>query len=138
MKVNQISVFLENKNGRLAEVSRVLSQGGINLRAVSIADTADFGILRIIADKPDEALAILSDNGFTARETNVIGVVVQDTPGGLNEILDLFEETGVNIEYLYSSLAGKDKKAVVIFKVGDIDYGLKILSDHGKETKVVF
>ena len=138
MKVNQISVFLENKNGRLAEVSRVLSQGGINLRAVSIADTADFGILRIIADKPDEALAILSDNGFTARETNVIGVVVQDTPGGLNEILDLFEETGVNIEYLYSSLAGKDKKAVVIFKVEDIDYGLKILSDHGKETKVVF
>lgn len=134
MKVKQISVFLENKNGRLAEVTRLLGGAGINLRAVSIADTADFGILRLVCDQPDQAAKLLHDNNFTARETEVIGIIVDDQPGGLAKVMTLFEEKGVNIEYLYSSLMSQGNQAVEIFKVGDIDLGLKILDEHGIKT----
>lgn len=135
MKITQISVFLENKNGRLAEVSKVLSDGGVNLRAATIADTADFGILRLIADDPDSATQILLDGGFTAKETDVLGIVVDDKPGGWSVILDLFEENEVNIEYLYSSLVNREGKAIVIFKVEDIDHGLNILKEHSLDAE---
>jgi hypothetical protein len=137
MKITQISVFLENKNGRLAEVSKVLSDGGVNLRAATIADTADFGILRLIADDPDRATQILLDGGFTAKETDVLGIVVDDRPGGWSVILDLFEENEVNIEYLYSSLVNREGKAIVIFKVEDIDHGLAILKKNKLDAEFV-
>ncbi len=127
MALKQISVFLENKSGRLAEVSGLISNAGINFRAISIADTADFGILRMIVDKPDDALKLLEDNGFTAKENLVLGVEVEDHPGGMAGVMKLFDENKVNIEYLYSSLESGTEKAVIIFKVEDVKRGIEIL-----------
>ncbi len=117
MATKQISVFLENKSGRLAEVTRILGEGDINLRAMSIADTADFGILRLIADNSDRALKILDSNNFTAKVTDVLAVEVPDKPGGLAQVMKVFSENDVNIEYLYVSLERNKDNAVIIFKV---------------------
>ncbi len=134
MELKQITVFLENKAGRLGEVTRALAEGGINMRAMSIADTADFGILRIIVDDTEKAKKVLDDAGFTTRITRVAAVEIEDKPGSLASVMQLFERTQVNIEYLYASLESKSGKAVVIFKLGDHDKGLKILEDHGLAT----
>jgi len=138
MKVKQISVFLENTTGRLAEVTKVLGEGGVNLRAISIADTADFGILRLIVDTPEKTMDLLKNAGFTAKITEVIGVLVDDQPGGLMKIMDIFNEEGVNIEYLYSSLINTEGSAVVIFRVEDIDHGLKIVEKSGLKAIAAF
>ena len=134
MKVEQISVFLENKAGRLAEVTRVLGEAGINIRALSLADTTDFGILRMVADRPDAAVQILKDAGFTARETDVIGVEVPDHPGELARIMALFRDEGIGIEYLYASLEHKADNAVIVIKVDDIAAGMAMLEKHGFAT----
>jgi hypothetical protein len=131
MRIKQISVFLENNAGRLAEVTRILAQGGINIRAISIADTADFGILRLIVDNDAEALHLLNVAGFTTRETSVAAVEIDDTPGSLARVMEVFQKSNVNIEYLYASLEGKTGKAVVIFKLENFDKGLKIIEEHG-------
>ena len=130
MTIDQISVFLENKSGRLADVTSVLAENDINLRAMTIADTADFGILRIVVNNPDKAARILEENGFTIRITKVLGIEIDDKPGGLHRIMKLFKENGLNIEYLYASLENKNKKAVVIFKVEDVELGLKIIAGN--------
>jgi len=129
MGIKQISVFLENTTGRLSEVTKTLADAGINLRAISIADTADFGILRIIADKTDSAVAALNTAGFTTRQTDVVAVEIEDIPGSLAKLMDIFRQSQVNIEYLYASLEGQVGKAVVIFKLEDHEKGQKILSD---------
>ena len=134
MTVNQISVFIENKSGRIAEVTRVLAEADINMRAMSIADTADFGILRIIVDNYEKAAKVLEENHFTTRVTKVLGIEVSDEPGGLYKIMRLFQETGVNIEYLYATLEQKDGKSVVIFKVEDLEKGLKIAKENNLIT----
>lgn len=131
MKIEQISIFLENTNGRLAEVTRILGNHQINLRAISIADTADFGILRLIVDHPQKSLEILKAEGFTATVTEVIGVEVPDQPGGLSQVMHTFEENNVNIEYLYSSLERNRNRAVVMFRIENIDQGLQILQEKG-------
>jgi len=131
MQIKQISVFLENNAGRLGEVTKVLAQAGINLRAISIADTADFGILRLIVDKCDDALKALKDGGFTTRVSEVAAVEIEDAPGSLAKVMELFQKTKVNIEYLYASLEGKTGKAVVIFKLEDHQKGLEILRENG-------
>jgi len=131
MTIKQISVFLENNAGRLGEVTRVLAQAGINLRAISIADTADFGILRLIVNNCDEALKALKDAGFTTRVSEVAAVEIEDAPGSLARVMELFQKTKVNIEYLYASLEGKAGKAVVIFKLEDHEKGLEILRENG-------
>lgn len=131
MVIKQISVFLENTTGRLAEVTNLLGKHGINLRAITIADTADFGILRIIADDPEKTLSVLDENGFTAKETDVLGVEVSDSPGGLAEVMAIFNRNGLNIEYLYATLERSKERAVVIFKVDDIPKGLDIIEKNG-------
>jgi hypothetical protein len=131
MGIKQISVFVENSSGRLAEITAVLAAAGINLRALTIADTADFGILRIIADDPDKALSVLQEKKYTARATEVIGVELEDKPGALARVLDIFSKTGVNIEYLYASLGQSHGNAVVIFKVQDMAHGLKTAAEKG-------
>jgi len=138
MKVKQISVFLENTTGRLAEVTQVLGNGTVNLRAISIADTADFGILRLIVDTPNKTMELLKEAGFTAKITEVIGVRVDDKPGGLMKIMDIFNAEGVNIEYLYSSLISEEGDAVIIFRVEDIDHGLKIVETAGLKAISAF
>ncbi|MDR0375296.1 MAG: ACT domain-containing protein [Treponema sp.] len=131
MELKQITVFLENKVGRLGEVTRVLAEAGVNMRAISIADTADFGILRIIVDQHDKALQALNEAGFTTRITIIAAVEVEDEPGGLARVMELFQKSQVNIEYLYASLENKAGKAVVIFKLADHEKGLQILKDNG-------
>ncbi|WP_298310906.1 ACT domain-containing protein [Propionivibrio sp.] len=138
MIIKQISIFMENTMGRLADVTALLAGAGINLRALSIADTAEFGILRMVADQPDMAVQLLKDAGFTARETDVIGIEVPDRPGELARIMALFRTEGVNIEYLYASLEHQSDKAVIILKVDDINAGLAILEDHGFVTNPSF
>jgi hypothetical protein len=131
MVLNQISVFLENKAGRLADATAAIADAGVNVRAISIADTADFGILRVIVDRPDAALAALSKAGFTTRNADVLSLEIADRPGALAAILKAFKEAGVNIEYLYASLEKNADKAVVIFKVEDVGRGLQIARERG-------
>lgn len=127
----QLSVFLENKAGRLARVTSVLGEAGINIRALSIADTSDFGILRIIVNDPQSAYAILKDAGFTVSETEVIAVRVQDTPGGLAAVLEQMSEANLNIEYMYAFLGTSDNDALVIFKVEDIKQARVAFKENG-------
>lgn len=131
MEIRQISVFLENNAGRLGEVTKVLARAGINIRAISIADTADFGILRLIVDKEAAALEALSAGGFTTRVSAVAAVEIEDRPGSLAEVMELFQQSKVNIEYLYASLEPKAGKAVVIFKLADQESGLRLVKEHG-------
>ncbi|MDR2404221.1 MAG: ACT domain-containing protein [Spirochaetaceae bacterium] len=134
MAIKQISVFLENNVGRLGEVTRVLAQVGVNIRAISIADTADFGILRLIVDREDTALTALAEGGFTTRVSDVAAVEIDDTPGSLAKVMELFQKLQVNIEYLYASLESKAGKAVVIFKLEDHEQGMQIVREHGLST----
>ena len=129
MSIKQISVFLGNTTGRLGDVTKTLANAGVNLRAISIADTADFGILRLIADNTDKAIDTLGQAGFTTRLTDVIAVEIEDVPGSLAKLMELFQQ--INIEYLYASLEGQAGKAVVIFKPKEIEKGQQIIRDKG-------
>ena len=131
MGIKQISVFLENTTGRLCEVTQTLAKADVNLRAISIADTADFGILRLIVDKNDEAVNALAAAGFTTRQTDVAAVEIDDRPGSLAALMEIFQKSGINIEYLYASLEGSQGKAVVIFKLEDHEKGFGILERSG-------
>ncbi len=134
MSVRQISVFLENKKGRLAEATTTLSKEKINIRALSLADTADFGVLRIIVDSPDRALVALKAHGFVAQVTEVIAVEVEDRPGGLAHILEVLDEDNVNVEYLYAYVEKTRNNAIVICRVEDRPRALQILEKHGIAT----
>ena len=131
MQVQQISIFLENRVGRLQEVTQVLAHNDINIRALSLADTSDFGILRLIVNKPDEAVRILRENGFTVRENEVIAVEVDDRPGGLARILELFTGAGISVEYMYAFVERKTDHAVMIFRVESVPRAIKTLQDAG-------
>lgn len=130
MKVKQISVFLENKSGRLAEVIQVLGMNNINIRALSIADTTDFGILRLIVDKPDEANIVLKKEGFMVSETEVLAVEIPDRPGGLAGVLKQLGDAGINIEYLYAFTGYSSGNALVVFRVEDCDAAIATLKEH--------
>mgnify|MGYP001166931798 CR=1 FL=1 len=129
MKVKQISVFLENKSGRLAKVTRILGDNRINIRALSIADTTDYGILRLIVSEPAKALSVLKAEGFTVRETEVIAVEVPDQPGGLAGVLEEIQAKGVNIEYMYAFVGKSLENAIVIFRVEEIDQAIALLKN---------
>ncbi|RQD76206.1 MAG: ACT domain-containing protein [Candidatus Syntrophonatronum acetioxidans] len=132
MNVNQLSVFLENKSGRLAKVTRVLGERDINIRALSIADTTDFGILRLIVNKPEEAHDLLKSEGFVVTQTEVIAVCIPDKPGGLAGVLAVLEEAEINIEYLYAFVGNTNtKNALVIFRVEDCDKAVEVLRNKG-------
>jgi hypothetical protein len=119
MSVKQISVFLENKKGRLADVTVALEREGINMRALSLADTADFGVLRIIVDDVDRCVSVLKAAGFVAQVTEVIAIEVEDRPGGLHHILRVLDAATINVEYLYAYVEQSKAAAVVICKVDD-------------------
>jgi len=131
MMVKQISVFLENKTGRLAEATDVLGRNGINIRALSIADTKDFGILRIIVADPAKAETVLKDAGFMLTTTDVITVNVPDRPGGLHEILDIFADLNIAIEYMYAFPTIHEKRAYVVIRVEDPDKAVAALLKKG-------
>jgi hypothetical protein len=131
MQVKQISIFLENRVGRLQEVADVLGKNGINIRALSLADTSDFGILRLIVNRPDEGTAILRQAGFTVRENEVIAAEVEDCPGGLAKILRLFAGAGISVEYMYAFVEQRTGNAVMIFRVESGPRAVKTLQDAG-------
>lgn len=135
MKVKQISVFLENRKGRLYEVLHVLASETINIRALSIADTADFGILRLIVPDPDLAKKVLEKSGFTVKENNVIAIEVPDRPGGLVSVLKALQDADVNVEYLYAFVAKSHKDAIVVIRTENNDSALKALKKG--EVKVL-
>lgn len=131
MKVQQISIFLENRAGRLNAVIGAIGKAGINIRALSLADTSDFGILRLIVDKPEEAGKILRENHFTYNVTDVVGIEIPDNPGGLAGVLGILQSKGVNVEYMYAFVEKKTDKAIVIFRFENIDTVIDELAGKG-------
>ncbi len=131
MRVEQISVFLENKAGRLSEVCRILGQADINIRALSLADTTDFGILRLIVNDTAKAKATLKEKGFTVGRTDVVAVEVPDRPGGLAQVLGILEEHEINVEYMYAFVQQSGANAVIIFRFDDLDMAAGKLQEAG-------
>jgi hypothetical protein len=131
MKVEQISVFLENKAGRLAEVTKALGEGGINIRALSLADTTDFGILRLIVDQYEKARELLKAKGFTVGKTEVVAVEVPDRPGGLGMVLQALAKAAVNVEYMYAFVQHSGKNAVIIFRFDNLEQAIEVLQKEG-------
>jgi len=131
MKVEQISIFLENKPGGLEEVSRILKDAGINIRTLSLADTTDFGILRLIVHDVEAASRVLKENGFRVSRTTVVAVEVPDRPGGLHGILAVLSQHGINVEYLYAFVEKSGQNAVIIFRFDDPDTAIAALQKSG-------
>ena len=130
--LNQISVFVSNKSGRLKEVTGILAKNNIDIRALSIADTADFGILRLIVNNPAEAEKVLKENGLTVKITKVIGVSINDSIGSLHDVLGILFDEGISVEYLYAFITRKDSDAYVILRVEDNERAIEALSKKGK------
>jgi hypothetical protein len=130
MKVEQISVFIENKSGRLAEIARLLGESGVNIRALSLADTSDFGILRLIVNDRERAKQVLKENGFTVSKTEVIAVEVPDRPGGLADILQTLDSEAINVEYMYAFVERCGENAVIIFRFDEIEKAIKVLTEN--------
>jgi len=131
MKVSQLSVFIENKSGRLADVTRTMAEAGVNIRALSIADTIDYGLLRLIVDDPAQAKSVLTEGGFTVALTEVLAIEIPDKPGGLAGIIDIFAESGLNIEYMYAFVGTSGENAIVIFRVENVDEAITTLQKKG-------
>jgi len=131
MKVYQISVFLENRAGQLAEITGVLAEGGVDLRALSIAETADYGILRMIVDDAKKATAILLQYGYILSKTPVLVIAVPDQPGGVAPVLTILAEGHIDIEYMYSLFTHKEGKAYMVFRVNEEQKFSALLQEHG-------
>lgn len=131
MNVEQLSIFLENKSGRLADVTGVLSHAGINIRALYLADMADFGILRLIVNDTEKALNALKAQGFTVEKTRVVAIEVPDRPGGLAGILQAIKAEGINVEYMYAFVEKSGENAIVIFRFDELERSVNVLRKAG-------
>ena len=130
MAITQISVFLENRAGQLSEITKILSDNNIDLKALNIAETADYGILRIISDDCNEAAKLLRNNGFIVTQTPVVAAAVPNKAGGLNELLNIISNEDIDIEYMYSVFGQKDGLAYMIFKVKDVEAFISVLEKY--------
>lgn len=130
MKVEQISIFIENKSGRLAEVTGILGEAGVNIRALSLADTSDFGILRLIVNDCGKAKQVLKERGFTVNKTEVVAVEVPDQPGGLSRILQALDREKINVEYMYAFVERCGENAVIIFRFDETDRAITALQNN--------
>ncbi|WP_040196052.1 ACT domain-containing protein [Candidatus Soleaferrea massiliensis] len=135
MFIKQISIFVENQPGRLAEITGILGQNGVDIRAVSIADTTDFGILRIVVDNPKKAYEVLKEADFTVTLTDVIAIGFEDRPGGLAEALNVLESQKISVEYMYAFISREGKTAYVILRVSSNEDAIRILQE--KNVRVV-
>lgn len=133
MVIKQLSIFVENKAGRLAEITATIAAAGIDIRALSIADTTNFGILRLIVDKPDVAEKALREAGLTVSLTNVIAVGIPDRPGGFAVAMKALADENVDIEYMYAFISRDEGRACVILRVGDNDAAIAALQKSGVE-----
>ncbi len=128
--MNRFPYFWKTSPGRLAEVTRILGEAGVNIRALSLADTKDFGILRLIVNDNEKARSVLGPKGFTVRKTEVVAVEVPDRPGGLADILKVLSEAGVNVEYLYAFVQQSGENAIIIFRFDETDRAISVLSQN--------
>ncbi len=133
MGIKQLSVFCENKRGTLHEITDVIAAAGIDLRTMCVADTSDYGIVRIIADRPEEAVEVLRAAGHTASIREVTAFAVPDVPGGLAAALSVLEANGVNIEYMYALVTTMTEKAYTVMRTDDSEKAEKVLTDAGIE-----
>ena len=131
MIIKQLSVFVENKKGRLVAITEALSKADVDISALSLADTSDFGVLRLIVDKPEEAKAALKEEGVVVKITNVVAAVMDDQPGGLSGMLKILEQANVDIEYLYACIGKATGKALVVMKPSDVETAEKALKEKG-------
>ncbi|MDR3255262.1 MAG: ACT domain-containing protein [Synergistaceae bacterium] len=134
MTVDQISVFVENKPGRLAEIVAILGDAGVDMRAMSIADTSDFGILRLIVDDPKRAQDLLRTSGCVVSVTQVLAVAIADKPGSLSAVLGVLADADISVEYAYAFITRKKDDAYVIFRVEDNERSFEVLKKHGVKT----
>ena len=131
MIVKQISIFVENKPGRLAEITEILGKGGIDIRAVCVTDTRDFGILRLIVNNPEKAAIVLQENHCTVSLTDVIIISIDDKPGGLSAAVKVLSDEGISIEYMYAYISQDKEKAYVILRVEENEKAIAVLQNSG-------
>jgi hypothetical protein len=131
MKVEQISIFLENKPGGLEQVTRILRDADINIRTLSVADSSDFGIVRLIVNQVESATKVLKENGFTVSRTTVVAVEVPDRPGGLHSILEVISKNNINIAYMYAFVEKSGENAVMLFRFDNQDAAIAVLTQSG-------
>ena len=131
MEVAQISIFLENRSGGLADVADALARQGISIKAITLADMADFGILRLIVDDPDLTRAVLKEAGFTVDKTRVVAVEVPDRPGGLRDTLQALKRSEINVEYMYSASRRSGESAIIIFRFDEVARAIDVLRGAG-------
>jgi hypothetical protein len=135
MKLTQISIFLENRKGRLYDVCSLLGKNKVNIRALTVAESEQFGILRIVVDKPEATAALLKKHGFVASLTDIVAVEVADKPGGLADILKIFSVSSINVEYMYGFVERKSDKAILVFRFDEPDKAIELLKK--KKIKVI-
>ena len=131
MKITQISVFLENRKGRLSEVCSMLGQADVNIRALTIAETESFGVLRMVVDKPSEAADLFRKNGITANLTDVVAAEVPDKPGGLAAVLKTLSDHDVNVEYMYGFVEKNSENALLVFRFDNPELSAQVLRENG-------
>ena len=131
MSLKQLTIFVENKKGSLVDITKILADSNVNLRALSIADTQDFGILRIIVNDNETATKALNDAGYLIKMTDVVGVKIGDQPGKLSKALEVLDKADINMEYLYAFMARTEKHAYVVLRVADNNEAEKVLEDAG-------
>ena len=134
MFIKQISLFVENQPGKMVEATDVLSRGGVDISALSLADTTDFGILRIIVDNPDKAVALLKERDYIVKQTDVIAAVMDDQPGGLTAVLQVLAAAGVSVEYMYAFVGSRQGHAVVVMRTDDPEKAQTALAAHHVTT----
>ena len=134
MLVRQISVFMENSAGQLFKITDILAKNNIDMRAMNIADTADFGILRLIVNDPDKAESVLRENGMTISATDVIAVSIDDKTGAFNELIAILKDEGISIDYSYSFMGKEKNKASIVIKTGNLKNTLNILNRNGAQV----
>ena len=130
MIIKQLSAFIENKQGRLAEAMRTLSENGIDISALSLADTADYGVLRLIVSDPQKGRDVLTESGVVVKITDVVAAVMDDVPGGAARIISLLADGGVSVEYMYACIGRVNGKALMVMRVDDIEKTERIFSEH--------
>jgi hypothetical protein len=129
--IKQISIFMENKPGRMAKVAKTLSDANVNIRALTIAEAGDFGIIRMVVDDTEKGYRVLRDEGFTVSETDVLAVEIKDTPGGLYEIAKTLGENSINMDYGYAFVTAKAERAMLILRVDEITRAAQVLQEAG-------
>lgn len=130
MKIKQLSIFLENKEGSLYDALETLTEGGINIRALSLADTSDFGILRVVVDNPSKGIEILEKNHFLVKPVDIIAIEMNDSPGGLSSILGIIKKNNIDLEYLYAFTHEKANKAILLLHTDNLDNLIKTLKNE--------